>query len=161
MIKFIATDLDGTLLDNDRRLPEGIFDVVTELDRCGVLFAPASGRQYANLKSLFAPVADKVLFICENGALVKYREQTLYLNPVPDEDAALALEETRKISRLYPLLCGTENAYIESDDEPFYTYAVRSYNNCVRVKSLNDVIGREPVCKIFRLRRYRRRRELH
>ena len=92
MIRFIATDLDGTLLDGERQLPDGIFDVVTELDRYGVLFAPASGRQYANLAKLFAPVADKCIFICENGALVKYKGQTLYLNPVSESDVARALE---------------------------------------------------------------------
>ena len=87
MIKLIATDLDGTLLNGDRRLPQGIFDAVMKLRANGVLFAPASGRQYANVKKLFSPVADDLLFICENGALVKYREQTVYLNPVPDADA--------------------------------------------------------------------------
>lgn len=148
MIKFIATDLDGTLLNEERRLPEGIFDVVTELDRCGVLFAPASGRQYANLKKMFAPVADKCLFICENGAIVKYQGQTLYLNPIPDEAVERALDEIRSIEHLYPMLCCTENAYIETDARPFYDYAVQSYTNCVRVNRLNDLIGREKICKI-------------
>lgn len=148
MVKFIATDLDGTLLNNDRALPEGIFDVVTELYRCGVLFAPASGRQYANLKKLFAPVADKLLFLCENGALVKYKDETIYLNPVSDGDALRAIEEIRKIPHLYPLLCGTQNAYIDDESEPFYGCAVRSYTNCIKVDDVKSVLGRERVCKI-------------
>ena len=49
MIKFIATDLDGTLLDDERRLPDGIFELIEALWARGVLFAPASGRQYASL----------------------------------------------------------------------------------------------------------------
>ena len=68
MIKFVASDLDGTLLDGERRLPEGIFPLIRKLHSLGVLFAPSSGRQYANLKKLFAPVVNDVLFICENGA---------------------------------------------------------------------------------------------
>ena len=70
MVKFIASDLDGTLLDGERRLPEEIFPLIRKLTSLGVLFAPASGRQYANIRKLFAPVADDVVFICENGALV-------------------------------------------------------------------------------------------
>ena len=64
MIRFIATDLDGTLLNSERRLPEEIFPLIGKLKELGVLFAPASGRQYANLKKLFAPVANDVVFIC-------------------------------------------------------------------------------------------------
>lgn len=148
MIKFIATDLDGTLLDDDKRLPNEIFPLIEELYRLGVLFAPASGRQYANLKKLFAPVEDKVLFICENGALVSYRGKTLYCNPIPDEELPAALEEIRALPHLFPVLCGSDCAYIEDDDEPFYGYATYAYTNCKRVNSLNEVIGKEPVCKI-------------
>lgn len=83
MIKFIATDLDGTLLDGEGALPSEIFPLVARLSECGILFAPASGRQYANLKKLFFPVWEKLLFICENGALVRRGEETLYLDPIP------------------------------------------------------------------------------
>ena len=64
MIKFIATDLDGTLLDPRGVLPNEIFPLVARLSECGILFAPASGRQYANLKKLFFPVWEKTIFIC-------------------------------------------------------------------------------------------------
>ena len=84
MLKFIASDLDGTLLDGERRIPEEIFPLIREMTKRGILFCPASGRQYANLKKLFAPVANDVLFMAENGALVKYWDKTLYLNPIPD-----------------------------------------------------------------------------
>lgn len=148
MLKFIATDLDGTLLDGERRLPEEIFPIVQELTRRGILFCPASGRQYANLKKLFAPVCDDVLFMAENGALVKYRGKTLYLNPIPEELISDALEAIRSVPKIFPMLCGSENAYIENAEEPFYTCAHLSYDNCVKVDSLNDVIGKEKICKI-------------
>ena len=85
MLKFIATDLDGTLLDDEKHLPRETFRLIEELSERGVLFAPASGRQYANLQKLFLPVKDKVLFMCENGALVKYKGKTLHLNPIDRE----------------------------------------------------------------------------
>ena len=148
MLKFIATDLDGTLLDSERRVPAEIFPVIRELAKKGILFCPASGRQYANLRLLFAPVENDVLFMAENGALVKYRGETLYLNPIPDELIADALDAIRSIPKIFPLLCGSENAYIENVEEPFHTCARLSYTNCVRVNSLNDVIGKEKICKI-------------
>ncbi len=148
MIKLIATDLDGTLLDGDRRLPEEIFPLVEEMYERGVFFAPASGRQYANLKKLFAPVADKAVFICENGALIKRGGHTLHLDPIEDGLLKNALDEIRALPNLYPMLCGENCAYIESDEEPFRTYSFAAYTNCKRVESLDGVIGREEICKI-------------
>lgn len=148
MIKFIATDLDGTLLNDDKQMPDGIFPLIEELHELGVLFAPASGRQYANLKKLFAPVADKIIFICENGALVSYKGETLYCNPIEDEKLPAALNEIRAIPHLYPVLCGSKCAYIENDAHPFCDYAMHAYTNCKKVNSLNELIGFEPICKI-------------
>lgn len=148
MLKFIATDLDGTLLDEERRLPEELFPLVRAMKERGILFCPASGRQYANLKKLFAPVENDVLFIAENGALIKYGGETLYLNPVPDEFICDALAAIRSIPNVFPMLCGSENAYIENVEEPFLTYARLSYTNCIEVPSLNDVVGKEKICKI-------------
>ena len=148
MIKLIATDLDGTLLDDEKRMPEEVFGLIEKLHEKGILFAPASGRQYANLKALFSPVWDKLLFICENGALIKYRGKTLRLDPVPDGCIADALRAIRDIPRVYPLLCGENCAYIESDDEPFCSYARFAYTNCKRVETLEQVIGKEKICKI-------------
>lgn len=69
-IRFIASDLDGTLLQKDGTLPDGTFDMISTLKEKGICFCAASGRQYANLKRLFAPVADDICYICENGAYV-------------------------------------------------------------------------------------------
>lgn len=148
MIKFIATDLDGTLLNNKKEMPGEIFDLIRKLHRNGVLFAPASGRQYANLRKLFAPVEDLVVFICENGALVKYCGETLYSAPVEEALLKEALDVIRGLPRLYPVLCGEEWAYIENDEQPFYGYATAAYTNCRKVRSLDEVIGRENICKI-------------
>ena len=73
MIRLIAADLDGTLLDENHELPAGVFDVILALREKGVGFAAASGRQYHNLRRLFYPVRDKIHYICENGALVVCR----------------------------------------------------------------------------------------
>lgn len=148
MIKFIATDLDGTLLDEDKKLPEEIFSVIEELAKRNILFAPASGRQYANLRKLFAPVADKVVLICENGALVKYREETLLLDPIKETYLKDALDEIRAIPHLFPMLCGTDFAYIENNEMPFFQYAMLSYTNCMKVSDLDEAIGKEEICKI-------------
>ena len=58
-IRLICSDIDGTLLQYGRKELEGeIFEQIRELHRRGILFCPASGRQYTSLRKLFAPVAD-------------------------------------------------------------------------------------------------------
>lgn len=71
MIRLIASDIDGTLLPyGEHTIPEEVFGEIHRLERRGVLFCPASGRQYTSMRKLFAPVADKIPFLCENGAVV-------------------------------------------------------------------------------------------
>ena len=78
MIKLIASDLDGTLLLNGaQKLPEDIFPLIRRLKEMGILFAAASGRQYNNMKRLFAPVVSDMAFICENGAVAFWKDELL------------------------------------------------------------------------------------
>ena len=44
MIKLIACDMDGTLLDSQKRLPPELPEVIAQLREKGVIFCVASGR---------------------------------------------------------------------------------------------------------------------
>ena len=71
MVKLIVSDIDGTLIPyGASALDPGLFERIRRLREKGVLFCPASGRQYHSLRTLFAPVADEIGFLCENGAVV-------------------------------------------------------------------------------------------
>ena len=86
MIKLIASDLDGTLLyGRGNSVSEEMFEMIREMKRKGIIFAAASGRQYHNLKKLFAPVWKDMAFICENGAAVFYEDQLIAEQVVPKE----------------------------------------------------------------------------
>lgn len=71
MIRFIASDIDGTLLQNgERQISDRFFREASRLMDRGVAVCAASGRQYQSLRNLFAPIADRMYFLCENGAVV-------------------------------------------------------------------------------------------
>ena len=83
VIKLVATDIDGTLIrESSSVLPEEIFDLIRELRKRDIYFAAASGRQYMGLKRLFAPVADQMLFISENGSNVVWKDEELYASVI-------------------------------------------------------------------------------
>ena len=87
MVKLIACDIDGTLIPYGQSdLPGDIFPLIQALGEKGVLFCPASGRQYHSLRHLFAPVADRAYFLCENGAAI--------FGPSETEDGAPVLSKT-------------------------------------------------------------------
>ena len=87
MIKLVACDIDGTLIPyGQSELPGEIFPLLRALGEKGVLFCPASGRQYHSLRELFAPVANRAYFLCENGAAI--------FGPSEAEDAAPILSKT-------------------------------------------------------------------
>ena len=63
MIKLIACDIDGTLLKGgDKAIDNAVFQEIIRLQGLGILFCPASGRQYSSLRKLFSPVADSLYF---------------------------------------------------------------------------------------------------
>lgn len=86
MIRLIASDLDGTLLQKDGTLPADTFSVIRMLKEKNIQFCAASGRQYANLRRLFAPVADDMCFIAENGSHVVTKD-TKISNYIPSSVA--------------------------------------------------------------------------
>ena len=55
MIKLIATDMDGTLLDENKKLPKDFFNILTKLEDKNIKFVVASGRPYATLYNDFKP----------------------------------------------------------------------------------------------------------
>ena len=66
MIKLIFSDMDGTLLTSENKLPANFDETMTELKKRGVIFCPASGRQYFSLLKSFEKYVDEFLFLAEN-----------------------------------------------------------------------------------------------
>ncbi|MFJ3304323.1 Cof-type HAD-IIB family hydrolase [Streptomyces sp. NPDC086549] len=129
-IRLVVTDMDGTLLDDAKRIPAGLWPMLAELRSRGVLFSPASGRQYATLARQFADVADGMAFIAENGTYVVRDGVELSSDPL---DGAVAADIARTVRRLVAdgadvgaVVCGKRSAYVERTDEPFLE-EVRKY----------------------------------
>ena len=69
MIKLIASDVDGTLIqDSTPDLYPEMVETIRSLKEKGILFCAASGRQYPSLRNVFREVADEIAYIAENGA---------------------------------------------------------------------------------------------
>ncbi|MDO4271239.1 MAG: Cof-type HAD-IIB family hydrolase [Eubacteriales bacterium] len=148
-IQLIAADLDGTLLDSERRLSPDLFPLIGELRRRGVRFAPASGRQYYNLREMFAPIADELMYISENGAMVCDGARIVSFEAMPMEEVCRAVEAAREVEGVRAILSCREGGYYENKDDGVflenmgYYYARRRY-----VPDLLEAARSEPVCKV-------------
>ncbi|CAL2072694.1 Cof-type HAD-IIB family hydrolase [Streptomyces murinus] len=130
-IRLIVTDMDGTLLDGDQRIPAGLWPMLAELRGRGVLFSPASGRQYATLARQFADVAEGMVFIAENGTYVVRDGVELSSDPLERATAAGVAEVVRRLNAAGgdagAVVCGKRAAYVERTDEAFLAEVRRYY----------------------------------
>lgn len=74
-IKLVATDMDGTFLNDDKHFDKERFQRVYDyMNQNDIRFVSASGNQYYQLKSFFSDFP-KTLFVAENGALIGSHEK--------------------------------------------------------------------------------------
>ncbi|MFJ1807572.1 MULTISPECIES: Cof-type HAD-IIB family hydrolase [unclassified Streptomyces] len=139
-IRLIVTDMDGTLLDDDKKVPADLWETLARLRERGVLFTPASGRQYATLAAEFAEVADGMVFIAENGTYVVRDGEELSSDPL---EPAVVAQVTRAVRGLASdgvdvgaVVCGKRSAYVERADEAFLAEVGRYY---LRHRVVEDV----------------------
>ena len=76
MIRLIATDIDGTLVeDGTTVINTEIYDIILKLREKGIQFAVASGRNWNSIENLFKPVCEKIFYISDNGAYIGMKER--------------------------------------------------------------------------------------
>lgn len=140
-VKLIASDMDGTLLNGKGELDPAFFSLFKELEHRGIRFAAASGRQYDGLFRTFSPVADRMLFIAENGAYAAAGKDEWLLWDMDRETVAGLIAAIRRIEGACIILAGRDSAYIEDGQPEFVREARKYYTRCQEVEDLLDVRG--------------------
>ena len=139
MIKLIATDMDGTLLDSQGSMDDEIYDIIEKLKEMGIRFVAASGRQLMSLKKRFVPVDDDVIYIAENGGYAVYRDRELYLNALDRNTVNDILETAGEVKGASVFLCGKTYAYTDKPElaelmrKPIFGYEIKC------IQSLMDI----------------------
>lgn len=141
MVRLIASDLDGTLLLNGaREVPEEALDYIEKLNAYGVRFVAASGRQYPNLRRLFASVSDEMVYICEDGALVKYRDQVLYRKPLERKLGMKIIRDIEQRDGCEVLLSGENVSYLVPKEKSYVEHIEKVIGNRIAiVKDFEEV----------------------
>jgi hydroxymethylpyrimidine pyrophosphatase-like HAD family hydrolase len=144
-VRLVVTDMDGTLLDADGRLPEGIWRVLDALEERGIAFVPTSGRQSVTLSRMFAPTGREMTVIAENGAVIMRGDDQLFAAPLDPESVAQAIRAVRERRD-----CGEDigivaacarTALVERSDPRFLEAARPCYNEVAVVGDLLEALG--------------------
>jgi Cof subfamily protein (haloacid dehalogenase superfamily) len=98
MIRLLAIDIDGTLLDSRGRLPDVHRDALVGAAAAGVEVALVTGRSYHFTLPVVELLPIPLTLIVNNGAVVKRKDGATELRHVlPREAARRVLDETRHL----------------------------------------------------------------
>ncbi|HJG61914.1 MULTISPECIES: Cof-type HAD-IIB family hydrolase [Enorma] len=133
MIRLIASDMDGTLLDEHSEVPPETYDLILALREKGVHFAASSGRRFDRLCQFFAPVRDKMDFVAANGAQV-YVDGELVDREVFSHLGIRRLAKTvGKFESLHMALFDDEKSFLLDDEDKFVREIDKDLPNAERI----------------------------
>ncbi|KGJ49389.1 MULTISPECIES: HAD family hydrolase [Paraclostridium] len=116
MVKLIATDMDGTLLNSNHEIPKDFKDTINALKEKDVMFAISTGRNYLDISYQFDDYKKEILFICENGTGIYYKDECIYSKFLEKDTIKQLVELGREVDNAYPMLCGTKGLYLEDEE---------------------------------------------
>jgi Cof subfamily protein (haloacid dehalogenase superfamily) len=139
MIKLIASDMDGTLLDEKGCIPKEFFELHEYLKEKDIVFAAASGRQYYTLAKDLSSIKEDVIFIAENGTYVVHGSNELYSCYLDIETVHELIKVSREIQDVEILLCGKKAAYVEKSSPALVEQVQKYYLSNEIVEDLMNV----------------------
>lgn len=150
MIRLIASDMDGTLLTSDKRLPGDFAQVVRALKEKDISFCIASGRQYASLRRDLEELVPELIFIAENGALIMENDKQLFIDPLQACDLPRIVRAADGLEKVFPVVCRSDAALVDARaDESFVNELRMYYEQTFVVEDLALACGDfHDVCKV-------------
>ncbi|MDY2777860.1 MAG: HAD family hydrolase [Collinsella sp.] len=136
-IEIVASDMDFTLLADDKTMPENMPKLIDAMSEAGMLFCAASGRPTYTLRSMFGDLSSKMGFIADNGAAITVRDEVIFKSLIAPEVYHRLLDMTIQLGGV-PNICGLDAAYLRSCDRHHDAILREFYHNIVY---LDDIGG--------------------
>ena len=147
-IKLVAVDMDGTLLNSKKEMPEEFIPWVKSHPEIKTVIA--SGRQYYTLERDFLPIRDNLAFIAENGGFVFEKGEIIFKDEIDKQDMLKCLDIIDKVPYATPVICGAKSAYITKKDvdEEIYYNVEMYYERRQIVEDLRKVADNDTIVKV-------------
>ncbi|WP_446002164.1 HAD family hydrolase [Weissella viridescens] len=146
-MKLIITDLDGTLLHDDKQFNGALLDqVLQQLDQAGDHFVIATGRELKWVQKVFKGFTDRIDIVASNGAVVKPVGQPAVKTMI-SQDTLSDLQHF--LTESGPLPTGGLRTYTDSEmylvdgmgqiEDTTYTFMQDLYGQIHQINSLTEV----------------------
>ncbi len=164
MIKLLALDLDGTLLNSKGKIPDANKIAIRKAEELGVLVTIATGRRFRDALPVAAELEFNAPLITHNGALLKYAEslETVAASLLDDEttleilrvgkafggDALVSVDPHGRGLLLFDTVSADNiplQRYIAWSDR---LHGLDGRKSVVHVASLEDTVGKNDVIHI-------------
>jgi len=145
-IQAVVSDYDGTIARPGMTEPSAeLFALLEKLLDKGIRFISASGRQYRNLRDRFAPIADRIDYICENGSLIAYQNEIVYKDVIGRKTALELIQDMEKYKDGEIMVSGVETSYIVPQTQYFVDRLVKRVRNHVTILKEFEEIEEEMI----------------
>ena len=152
MIRLIALDVDGTLLDSHWQVPEANLRALLAATALGVEVVLVTGRRFEFTRPVIDQLAGPLTLILNNGALVKTREgETLMRHVLPAAVARRLLAATTRFRETTAVVFDREGANqviyerLESSDPHRASYFERNREFIGAVAPLDASLVEDPL----------------
>ncbi len=139
MIRLIATDMDGTFLDSNKKFDKSFIELFYKMQEKKIKFVIASGNQYYRLYQKFLPLSDQMYFIAENGSYIAKGTTELHCDVISYQKVKEMIHILSQYQRIFMILCGKKGAYILKDEFAYRDEVKKYYCAYSFVNSLDDV----------------------
>lgn len=138
MVKLVASDMDGTLLDENGTVPAETFDLIRQLHAQGIRFCAASGRRYDTLYAQFVPVEGLIDFVASNGAQVVVEGKLVDQEVCSHLAIKRLYDAVQLFDNLHLALFDRVNSFLFDDESVFQREFDKNLPRPVRVDRLPD-----------------------
>lgn len=138
-VRLVASDMDCTLLADDKSMPEDMPGRIRALEGAGALFAAASGRPLYTLRDMFPESWDHMAFVTDNGAAVVCREDVVFKSLIEPATVQALTEFTLEGGYGLPTVCGLDACYVREQDRRYDDVFRTFYHNIVYVETLDHL----------------------
>ncbi|MCM1144396.1 MAG: HAD family hydrolase [Blautia sp.] len=135
MIKLIATDIDGTLVkDSSPEVYPEMLEAIRIWTDAGNYFCVASGRQYESVRKMFHQVEERILYLVENGAHVRFRGQDILIQKMRRDYAEGIIRQLRPYyGQCEAVISTVEGSLLETENKEFLDFFEKGYRNKYRI----------------------------
>lgn len=143
MIRLIATDIDGTLVkDSSPEVYPEILEAIRIWTDAGNYFCVASGRQYYSIRHVFKEVEDRIIYLAENGAHVRYGQEDILIKKMKREDAEGIMKQLRPYyGQCEVVVSAVEGSLLETKNREFIELIEKGY--CNRYRVVEDALAEQ------------------